>query len=263
MSTEAEIGKLTVTTRTRTGKGAARQLRSAGLVPGVLYGASKDGRVDPISIVVNVKALKAALDPVRKQNTVIELTIEPGADSAGGKSRTLAALLREYQLDQIRREVTHVDLLAIDPDKEIVAEVPLVFIGKHAGIIDGGQLHTVLRELQVRCKPAAIPLKLEVDISPLTIGDVLHVSDIKLPDGVVPVTGLSQAVITCTPPEVDKVVEATPDAAAAAAAPAAGAAAPAAGGKAAPAAGGKAAAGKAAPAAAGKAAPAAKPAGKK
>ncbi len=250
-----EVGKLTVNTRTRTGKGPARQLRTQGLVPGVLYGATKDGRVEPISIVVNVKALKGALDPVRKQNTVIELTVE----GEGQKPRTLSALLREYQLDTIRRDVTHVDLLAIDPDKEIVAEVPLVFVGKHAGAIDGGQLHTVLRELQVRCKPANIPVKLDVDISPLTIGDVLHVSDIKLPAGVQPITGLGQAVITCTPPEVEKVAEVTPEAAAAAAAaPAAGAAAaPAAGGKAAP-------AGKDAKAPAGKAAaPAAKPAAKK
>lgn len=247
-----QVGKLTVTTRTTTGKGPARRLRAAGTVPGVLYGASKDGRVDPISIVVDVKALKGALDPVRKQNTVIELTIDDN-----GQHRTLAALLRDYQLDAIRRDVTHVDLLAIDPDKAIVADVPLVFVGKHAGAIDGGQLHTVLRELQVRCKPAAIPVKLDVDISPLTIGDVLHVSDIKLPEGVVAVTGMGQAVITCTPPEVDKVAE--PAAGDAAAAPAAGAAAPAAGAKDAKAPAGA----KDAKAPAGKAAPAAKPAAKK
>lgn len=243
-----EVGKLTVTTRTRTGKGAARVLRASGFVPGVLYGASTEGRVDPVSIVVDVKALKAALDPVRKQNTVIEVTVE-----GDGAPRKLSALLREYQLDIIRREVSHVDLLAIDPTKLVVAEVPFEFTGKHKGIVDGGQLHTVMRSIQVRCKPADIPVKLPVDISDLGIGDVIHVSDVKLPDGVIPLTGLSQAVITCTPPELEKVVEPVPGAEVA---PAAGAAAaPAAGAKGAPAA---AAGAKGAPAAAGaKGAPAA------
>jgi len=207
------VGKLTVTTRTRTGKGAARQLRATGKVPGVLYGATKDGPVPPVSIVVDVKALKAALDPERKQNTVIDLTVE------GDAPQRVAALLREYQLDIIRRDVSHVDLLAIDPDKEITTDVPLELVGKPLGAIDGGQLHTVLRDLQVKCKPADIPLRITVDVSPLTIGDVLHVSDLTLPAGVQSVTGLGQAIVSCVPPEIEKVTEA------AAAAPAEGAAA--------------------------------------
>jgi large subunit ribosomal protein L25 len=225
-SANPNVGKLTVTTRTRTGKGAARQLRTSGSVPGVLYGASADGRVEPVSIVVDVKALRAALDPVRKQNTVIDLTVDGDAGQ-----RRLSALLKEYQIHPIRREVTHVDLLAIDPTKEVNAEVPLDFVGKHAGAIDGGQLHIVLRALQVRCKPQDIPVKLDVDVTPLTIGDVLHVSDLKFPEGVTSITGLGQAVVTCAPPEVERAAEP--------AAAAEGAAAPAAGAAAAPAAGAK------------------------
>ena len=253
MSMETGTGKLTVNARTHTGKGAARRLRASGVVPGVVYGATVDGTLQPLPVVVNVKALHAALDPVRKQNTVIELTVEGAGD---GAARKLSALLKEYQLDILRREVTHVDLLAIDPNKEVVADVPLEFVGKHAGLIDGGLLHIVLRSVQVRCKPAAIPVKLPVDISPLGIGDVLHVSDVQLPAGVKAVTAGREAVISMVAPEKETAVEAAPDAAAAAA-PAAGKDA-----KAAPAAAGKDA--KAAPAAAGKAAaPAAKPAAKK
>lgn len=212
----SEVGKLTVSTRASTGKGPARKLRATGAVPGVLYGASAEGRIDPISIVVDVKALRAALDPVRKQNTVIDLTVEPG-DGDGAARRTFSALLREYQVDPIRRDVTHVDLVAIDPTKEVVASIPLEFVGKHAGAIHGAQLHTVLREVEVRCKPAEIPVKLTVDVSPLEIGDVLHVSDIPLPEGVQAVTGLGQAVISCVAPEVEKATaaaEAAPEAAA-------------------------------------------------
>jgi large subunit ribosomal protein L25 len=231
--TNAEVGKLTVTTRTTTGKGAARQLRASGRVPGVVYGATADGRIEPLPIVVDVKALREALDPVRKQNTVIDLTIE----TEGGSPRRLAALVKDYQINPLKRDVTHVDLLAIDPSKEIIADVPLEFTGKHAGAIDGGQLHIVLRTIHVRCKPADIPVKLTVDVSPLGIGDVLHVSDLHLPDGVQSTTGLGQAVITCAAPEKEAAAT-TAEAAAPEAAAAPAAAAPAAKAEAKPAKGG-------------------------
>jgi large subunit ribosomal protein L25 len=176
MPATTEVGKLTVTVRNRAGKGAARQLRAQGKVPGVCYGASPGGRVEPLSIEVDVKALRAALDPVRKQNTVIDLTID-----GNGESRKLHALVKEYQIDPLRRDITHVDLLAIDPDKEVDTAVPLEFIGKPKGAIDGGVIRTVLRSIVVRAKPNDIPVKLTVDVSPLDIGDVVHVSDIALP----------------------------------------------------------------------------------
>ena len=247
-----QVGQLTVNLRTGAGKGAAHRLRASGLVPGVCYGESTDGRIEPIQIAINVKALKAALDPVRKQNTVIALSIEDG----GKTIKALSALVREYQIDPIRRDITHVDLLAIDPNKEVTAVVPLEFTGKPAGLINGGLTHTVMRSLEVKCKPADIPVKLELDISPLDIGDVLHVSDVQLPAGVKAVTAGREAVISMVAPEKETAAEAAAPDAAAAAAPAAGKDA-----KAAPAAAGKDA--KAAPAAAGKAAAPAKPAAKK
>src|SRR5512132_3496857 len=124
---EAQVGKLTVSLRNNSGKGAAIKLRQQGKVPGVCYGASPDGRIEPLAITVDVKALRAALDPVRKQNTVIDLTID------GDKPRKLHALVKEYQIDPLRRDITHVDLLAIDPNKEVDASVPLEFVGKPAG----------------------------------------------------------------------------------------------------------------------------------
>lgn len=248
-----EVGKLTVTLRDQTGhKGASRKLRASGKVPGVCYGASPDGRIEPLSIIVDVRALRAALDPIRKHNTVINLTIE-----GGSQAQTLHALVKEYQVDPVRRDITHVDLIAVDPNKEVASTVPLEFNGKPKGAIDGGQLRIVLRNLEVRAKPADIPVKLPVDVSPLEIGDVIHVSAITLPSGVTAITGRDLAVVTCAAPEEEKVAAvaegAAPAEGAAAAAPAA--AAPAAGAKDAKAPAGKDA--KAAPAAA------AKPAAKK
>ncbi|MGE0404607.1 MAG: 50S ribosomal protein L25, partial [Kofleriaceae bacterium] len=126
--------------------------------------------------------------------------------------------------------------------------------GKPKGAIDGGQTRIIIRALDVRAKPNDIPVKLTIDVTPLEIGDVIHVSSIALPDGVSVVTGRDLAVATCAAPEEEKAAATTEGAApadAAAAAPAAGAKA------AAPAAGAKAAA----PAA--KAAAPAKPAAKK
>jgi large subunit ribosomal protein L25 len=234
-----EVGKLTVTVRNAGSKGAARRLRAEGKVPGVCYGASTDGRIEPLPIVVDVKALRASLDPVRKQNTVIELTIEGGA-----APRSLSALVKDYQLDPVRRDIIHVDLIAVDPDKEVLAEVPLEFTGKPKGTIHGGQLRFLLRRLELRAKPADIPVKLTIDVSELDIGDVTHVAAIELPPGVTAVTGRDLAVVTLAAPEEEKA-----PAAAEGAAPAEGAAA-------APAA-------KDAKAAPAKAAAAAKPAAKK
>jgi large subunit ribosomal protein L25 len=256
-----EVGKLTVTLRGRSGKGGSRKLRAQGKVPGVCYGASIEGPIEPLPIILDVKQLRGALDPVRKRNTVIDLTIEGGA-----APRTLHALVKDFQLDALRREVTHVDLLAIDPNKEVRAEVPIEFLGRPKGAIDGGLLRIVLRNIAVRAKPSDIPVKLSVDVSPLEIGDVIHVSAITLPAGVTSVTGRDLAVVTCAAPEEEKVETPVEGALPVeGAAPVAGAA-PAPGAPAAAAAGKDAKGAAAAPAAAGKdakgAAPAAAPAGK-
>lgn len=244
-----EVGKLTVTLRDKTGhKGSSRKLRTQGKVPGVCYGASTDGRIEPLPIVVDVRALRAALDPVRKHNTVIDLTIEGGANN-----RSLHALVKDYQLDPVRRDIVHVDLIAVDPNKEVTSSVPLEFVGKPKGAINGGQIRTVLRNLEVRAKPSDIPVKITVDVSPLDIGDVVHVSSLALPAGVTSVTGRDLAVVTCAAPEEDKTPVAAEAAPAEGAAAAPAAAAPAKDAKA------------AAPAKDAKAAPAgaAKPAAKK
>ena len=154
-----EVGKLTVTLRDRSGKGGARRLRAQGKVPGVCYGASVDGRIEPLPITVDVKQLRGALDPVRKRNTVISLTIEGGATP-----RSLHALVKDFQVDAVRHDVTHVDLLAIDPNKEVRAEVPLEFTGKPKGAIKSSRpasaegrsdrRHGIFDTVAARCRSA-------------------------------------------------------------------------------------------------------------
>jgi large subunit ribosomal protein L25 len=191
-----EVGKLNVTRRTDTGKGIARKLRAQGLIPGICYGASMEGT---LPIVVDPKALRGSLDPERGENTIIDLTV---ADN--GASRTLTVMLRDYQLDPIKRVLTHVDLVAIDPDAEFEVDIPVELTGRCIGVFNGGALHVVTHSIEVSCKPADIPTKFTLDITNLDIGDVLHVSDVSFPPGVTPVNE-KLTIVTCTAPEAEVV----------------------------------------------------------
>lgn len=212
-----EVGKLTVTRRTEMGKGESRRLRRSGLVPGVCYGG---GLKAPLPVLLSPKALKLSLDPVKRQNTVIEVTVQ---QNGGGADQKLMALLWDYQSHPIRREVTHVDLLAIDPEKPVEVEVPIELTGKPAGAVDGGQLHVVRHALLIKAKPAAIPGRILVDVTPLHIGEVIHVSDLSLPEGVEPAVPERLTIVTCVAPEAEELVPTAEAGAEAAAAPAAAA----------------------------------------
>jgi large subunit ribosomal protein L25 len=207
-----EVGKLTVQRRQQTGKGVARKLRAQGKIPGVCYGHEL---AEPVAIAVDTRELKASLDPVKRQNTVIDMTLE----SNGQGSRTMTVMVKDYQIDTLRRELTHVDLIAIDTTRDVVSEVPVEFAGKAKGLILGGQLHVVRRTIQVQCKPGSIPDKMVVDISELDIGGVIHVSDVQMPEGVSEYTPGHITLITCTAPEAG--AEEGAEAGAAEAAPAA------------------------------------------
>ncbi len=221
-----ETGKLTVEHRKTTGKNEARRLRAAGKVPGICYGKG----AEPLPIILDAKELKRALDPEKRQNTVIHLTV------AGDGDKRLTVMLKDYQVDPLRQEVEHVDLVMVDVTKDVTVEVPVVVTGKAIGVIDGGQLHIVHRTLSVVCKPEDIPTKLTVDVTALKIGDVIHVGEMTLPKGIKAVYGASEAVVSVVAPKAEKVAEeaaaaeaaaaaAVPGAEGAAAAPVAGAAA--------------------------------------
>lgn len=195
-----EVGKLTVELREGTGKGVSRKLRRSGKVPGVCYGV---GLERPLDITLDPKALSASLDPEKGRNTVIDLTVK--GDSA---EHRVTAMLWEYQTHPIKRDVLHVDLVAIDPDKEVEVSVPVEFSGRAAGLVDGGQLHIVRRQIPVRCRPADIPVKLTLDVSPLDVGETLHISDIGFPAGVAPAVSTSLSLVSCQAPKAEAEVAA-------------------------------------------------------
>ena len=188
-----EIGKLTVQYRVKTGKGISRVTRRNGDVPGVCYG---HGMEAPVPVSLNIKEMKAAFDPAKRRNTVLNVTIE-GAD----KPMSFEALLWNYQIHPIRQEVTHVDIKAIDPEQPVEAVVPIASTGKHKGAIDGGLLSWSMHEVKVMARPADIPVNLTLDISPMGLGDAMHVSDLPLPEGVTYADSPKLGIVTCLAPK--------------------------------------------------------------
>ncbi len=236
-----EVGKLSVEFRGQTGKTQASRLRAAGKIPAIVYGMGKD----PLPLTVDPVALAKSLDPQKKSNTVIKLTVT----GAPGGDQELTVMVRDHQKDALRGHLTHADFIRVDVTKDVHAVVPIVLTGKPEGVKLGGILHQVIHRLEIACTPDKIPVKLEVDVSPLNMGEAIHVRDLKLGAGIKPLADGGTSVCSVTAPKAEKVEEAAVPAEGAAAEGAA-AAAPAEGG-AAPAAGAAAGKGGAAPAAAG------------
>jgi large subunit ribosomal protein L25 len=223
------------------GKGAARKLRSQGMVPAVVYGKHLKA---PVHVAVDPKSIRQAINTPHKFNTLITLKVDGGAHQV---------LLKDYQMDPVTREILHADFIAVTDNEKVKVNVPLVLTGKAVGLADGGLLTQARRELEVWALPQAIPEKIEADVTHLKIAMVLHVNDIKLPQGVSVKTNVNYTLAVVSAPEREEV-----PAAAAAAAPAAGAAAAPAAGKAGEAKAGEAKAGDAKAAAAPAKAPAKK-----
>jgi len=163
---------LNVEPRVRIGKGGSRKVRRDGLVPAVVYGKGMEAlnlRVDP-------KALQQAVATEAGWNTLITLK---GDGPFDGK----VVILKDLQIDAIRRDVQHVDFQAIDLNKKIAVMVPVHVIGKSAGEKAGGSLQLIRHELEVLCLPINIPTAIEIDVAALEIGSVIHVEDVVLPEG--------------------------------------------------------------------------------
>ena len=253
-----DFAKVSVEIRHQSGKGPARRSRASGKLPAVLYGH----KVAPLSLNLNPVELIHALDKERKRNTVFTLQVKDAA-KAQPSSEDVTAMIRDVQIDPMSRRPVHVDFVRVSMDEEVKVSVPLVLTGTPLGVIDGGNLHLSHHALPIAAKPDAIPVKLELDVSALKIGDALHASDLKLPAGVRTTLDPKESIASVVAPHIEKVEETVAAVAAEGAVPAEGAA-PAAGAApgapgAPPAAGGAAAAGGAKGAAAGgaKGAPAA------
>ncbi|MCC5994908.1 MAG: 50S ribosomal protein L25/general stress protein Ctc [Oceanicaulis sp.] len=166
---------LSVEVRERTGKGGAREARRSGLVPGVLYGGDRG----PVAISLKNNELIKAINSGKFLSNMITI------DHKGEKQTVLA---RDVQFDPVRDFPQHVDFQRVDADSVISVEVPVHFLNEDIapGIKRGGVVNVVRHAIEVHCPAGSIPESIEVDISHMNIGDSLHISEVTLPEGVVP-----------------------------------------------------------------------------
>ncbi len=154
------------------GKGVARKLRAAGQIPGVIYGHGRE----PQSLTIDAREFNRLAERIRITSTVIELALD---------GKTARTLVRELQRDPIKRSVLHVDFQELVAGETVNVSVPLRFIGVPDGVrVSGGILEEVVHNIHLECDPSLIPDHIDVDVTALTIGHSVHVSDLKLPDGV-------------------------------------------------------------------------------
>jgi large subunit ribosomal protein L25 len=181
--------KLDARARTSAGSRATRRLRREGRIPGVLYG----GGEDPVAFDVDARELRIAL---AARGAVLDVAID---------GNTASAVLKSADHHPVRGETTHIDLLRVRLDVAIQATVPVELVGvdEAPGVIEGGVVEHVTREVTIEALPTEIPESLTADVSALTIGDALYLRAVKAPDGVTIVDDLEETVIaTLTPPKL-------------------------------------------------------------
>jgi large subunit ribosomal protein L25 len=188
MSSQAT--KLSLTPRESGSSRATRRLRRSGRVPGVVYG----GGSDPVAFEVDARELRHAL---AARGAVLELAI--GGDQT-------PAVLKDAHYDPVRGDTLHVDFLRVRLDVAIHATVGLELTGAEEapGIVEGGVLEQVTRELNIEALPGEIPESIQHDVSGLVIGDTVTLSAVTPPTGVTLLDDLEETVIaTLNPPSVD------------------------------------------------------------
>lgn len=180
---------LAVERRIEKGKSFTRRLRRSGWVPGVVYGIH-----EAVPLTVDPKALEVLLHTRAGANVVFQLNV------AGDEQGERPVIVKDLQVDPMDGSIIHADFLEIRMDEKITVSVPIHLKGEAPGVKLGGVLSQMLRELDVICLPNAIPEEVEVDISGVQMGDVVHVSDLALPEGVELETDAEEPVLTVTAP---------------------------------------------------------------
>ncbi|MCR9109943.1 50S ribosomal protein L25/general stress protein Ctc [Marivita sp. XM-24bin2] len=171
-----EIPDLVALERTGTGKGAARQARRDGMVPGIVFGGDKE----PLAINLPFNELLARLKKGRFKSTLFNLKVDGQED--------VRVICRDVQRDVVKDLPTHVDFMRLRRTSKINLFIPVEFINEGAapGLKKGGVLTVVRPEVELVVTAGDIPEKLTVDLSGLNIGDTVTISNITLPQGTKP-----------------------------------------------------------------------------
>jgi large subunit ribosomal protein L25 len=170
----------------------ARAVRRAGQLPGVFYGAG--GANVPVEVDAH-QFTKLGLGS-SGAHLIRFKSSEPALNDG-------VALVRDLQSNPLTGRPIHVDFLRVDPTKPVEASVVLSFVGKAPGVVEGGILQPLRREIDVRALPDRLPSVIEVDVGALNIHDSVHVEELGLPEGVEAVYQENFTVVTVVPPAVE------------------------------------------------------------
>ncbi len=188
-----ETLEIRVDARDKKRKRDAKRLLRSGKIPGILYGPKTE-------------AIALALDKREFSSRVADLEgshlVRLKSDSSGLADKV--ALVKDMQHHPISGDVIHTDLYEVDLTAKITVNVPLHFIGKAEGVVRGGILQPIVREIEVECLPLDIPAFFDVDVSALDIGDSVHIEELTMPEGVTAVYESNLALVAVVPPTVEE-----------------------------------------------------------
>lgn len=172
-----EVNSLKCEVRENTGKSFSKLARKEGNIPCIIYGDKKD----PIAININFSAALKLYNTGRMLTTLLDLELSNG--------EKLKAIPKDIQLDPVKDNIIHIDLLRLSGDSRVAVEIQVNFVGESVspGIKKGGVLNVTRYSVELDCPALSIPEKIDVDISNLEIGGSVKLSDVTLPDDVNPV----------------------------------------------------------------------------
>lgn len=173
----AEIITLNAETRNQTGKGVARKLRAQGKLPAVVYGE----KIETTSLIVDSEALGNVLKTGAGANVIFELK---ALDNKALDKKTV--MVKDLQRDPLSYKIVHADLIEVMMDEKIQVKIPIIFIGKPKGVVEGGFFQEMHRSIEIECLPKDIPDKIEVNVAKLELNETLYLSDVDLPAEITP-----------------------------------------------------------------------------
>jgi large subunit ribosomal protein L25 len=186
---------LTAQVRKELGKGAARKLRAAGLLPAVKYGHGEE----TAHIKIERKEFEDFLTATRGESSIINLKV--------GR-KTQKAMVKRMARDPVTGSIQHVDFIVLHKGEEVTVRVPIVLTGEPAGVKLGGVLDQLERQVRIKSIPKNIPAHLEIDITEMEIGDSFHIKDLPQ-ENITILADPEDTVVTILAPR--KIVEEVPE----------------------------------------------------
>jgi len=192
----SDITAIAAELRERAGKGAARETRRAGKVPGVIYGAKQD----PVCIALDPRVLWVELRKPGFKTRLFDVDL-----GTAGKERCLA---RDVAFHPVTDQPIHIDFMRVSADAVVHVKVPVHYINadRAPGVKRGGVINLEHHEIEVSCAPDRIPHAIEIDLTGMDFPASVHLGQLQLPEGVTPYHLAADAtILTLAPPTVARV----------------------------------------------------------